>query len=195
VDLRVAPQTPFPVGSFDLVSMQYPALSKAAGDAAVRALLDTVRPGGLLLAVYHDLDDERRERMKSRDVDPADYVGAERRRHPRLPAWPSFPSSDRAATPRLETAGGPSWPHIVSVALIPGRWQARRAPITRSCDECRLRGLLHADCSVLGVEACRALARMPAPEYVLRARDAAGAGQRSMVPDAGTRVCRVVLYG
>lgn len=31
--------------------MQYPALPKAAGEAAVRALLDTVRPGGLLLAV------------------------------------------------------------------------------------------------------------------------------------------------
>jgi hypothetical protein len=36
-------QTPFPAGSFDLVSMQYPALPKAAGEAAVRALLDTVR--------------------------------------------------------------------------------------------------------------------------------------------------------
>src|SRR5215469_2246843 len=48
-------QTPFPVSSFDLVSMQYPALPKAAGEAAVRKLLDTVRPGGLLLAVYHDL--------------------------------------------------------------------------------------------------------------------------------------------
>jgi len=67
-------QTPFPAGSFDLVSMQYPALPKAAGQPAVRALLDTVRPGGLLLAVYHDLTDEHREHMKSRGVDPADYV-------------------------------------------------------------------------------------------------------------------------
>jgi hypothetical protein len=57
--------------------MQYPALPKAAGDAAARRLLDTVRPGGLLLAVYHDLDDEHREHMKSRGVDPADYVGVE----------------------------------------------------------------------------------------------------------------------
>ena len=40
-------------------------------------LLDTVRPGGLLLAVYHDLDDEHREHMKSRGVDPADYVDAD----------------------------------------------------------------------------------------------------------------------
>ena len=70
-------QTSFPVGSFDLVSMQYPALPKAAGEAAVRALLDTVRPGGLLLAVYHDLDDEHRQHMKSRGVDAADYVGAD----------------------------------------------------------------------------------------------------------------------
>jgi len=68
-----AVQVTFPVGSFDLVSMQYPALPKAAGDAAVGALLDSVRPGGLLLAVYHDLDDEHREHMKSRGVDPADY--------------------------------------------------------------------------------------------------------------------------
>jgi SAM-dependent methyltransferase len=70
-------QTPFPADSFDLVSMQYPALSKAAGEAAVRALLDTVRPGGWLLAVYHDLNDEHREHMKSRGVDPADYIGAD----------------------------------------------------------------------------------------------------------------------
>jgi SAM-dependent methyltransferase len=69
--------TSFPVRSFDLVSMQYPALPKAAGEAAVRTLLDTVRPGGLLLAVYHDLDDEHREHMKSHGVDPADYVGAD----------------------------------------------------------------------------------------------------------------------
>src|SRR5919107_1021151 len=70
-------QTPFPARSFDLVSMQYPALPKAAGEAAVRRLLDTVRPGGLLLAVYHDLDHDHREHMRSRGVDPADYVGAD----------------------------------------------------------------------------------------------------------------------
>ncbi|HVM34609.1 MAG TPA: class I SAM-dependent methyltransferase, partial [Actinomycetota bacterium] len=69
-------RSPFPARSFDLVSMQYPALPKAAGEAAVRTLLDTVRPGGLLLAVYHDLDDEHREHMKSEGVDPADYVDA-----------------------------------------------------------------------------------------------------------------------
>jgi SAM-dependent methyltransferase len=70
-------QMAFPAGSFGLLSMQYPALPKAAGEVAVRALLDTVRPGGLLLAVFHELDDEHREHMKSRGVDPADYVDAE----------------------------------------------------------------------------------------------------------------------
>jgi SAM-dependent methyltransferase len=70
-------QMAFPPGSYDLVSMQYPALPKAAGEVAMRALLDTVRPGGLLLAVYHDLDDEHREHMKSRGVDPADYFDAD----------------------------------------------------------------------------------------------------------------------
>jgi len=70
-------QTPFPASSFDLVSLQYPALPKDAGEAAVLALLNAVRPGGLLLAVYHDLDDEHREHMKSRGIDPADYVGVD----------------------------------------------------------------------------------------------------------------------
>ena len=49
-------KSPFPDGSFDLVSMQYPALPKAAGEAAMRALLDAVRPGGVRLAVHHDLE-------------------------------------------------------------------------------------------------------------------------------------------
>src|SRR5205807_4543531 len=37
-------QVPFPACSFDLVSMQYPALPKAAGEAAIGTLLNTVRP-------------------------------------------------------------------------------------------------------------------------------------------------------
>src|SRR4051794_1867800 len=68
---------PFTPRSFDLVSLQYPALPKRAGNAAVRAVLDTVNTGGLLLAVYHDLDDEHREHMKARGFDPADYVGGD----------------------------------------------------------------------------------------------------------------------
>jgi hypothetical protein len=66
-----------PQRSFDLVSMQYPALPKAVGDAAVRRLLTTVVPGGLLLAVYHDLAPEHHEAMRSHGFDPADYVGAD----------------------------------------------------------------------------------------------------------------------
>lgn len=69
--------TPFTARSFDLVSMQYPALPKAGGESAVLALLETVRIDGMLLAVYHDLDDEHREHMKSRGVDPSDYVGVD----------------------------------------------------------------------------------------------------------------------
>jgi SAM-dependent methyltransferase len=67
----------FPPRSFDLVSLQYPALPKAAGERAVQALLDTVRPAGVLLAVYHDIDDEHREHIKSQGIDPADYVGVD----------------------------------------------------------------------------------------------------------------------
>ena len=70
-------ENPFPARSFDLVSLQYPALPKAAGEEAVRGLLETVASGGVLLAVYHDLDDEHREHVKSRGIDPADYVGVD----------------------------------------------------------------------------------------------------------------------
>jgi len=72
-----AQQTALAARAFDLVSMQYPALPKSAGEPALRALLDTVRPGGLLLAVYHDLDDEHRAHMKERGVDPAEYAGVD----------------------------------------------------------------------------------------------------------------------
>jgi SAM-dependent methyltransferase len=67
---RDALRTPFQARSFDLVSMQYPALPKAAGEAAVGSLLDTVRSGGLLLAVYHDLDDEHRVTVELYAVEP-----------------------------------------------------------------------------------------------------------------------------
>ena len=105
-------QTPFPARSFDLVSMQYPALPKAAGEAAVRTLLDTVRPGGLLLAVYHDLDDEHREHMKSRGVDPADYVGADDLG--RL-LGDDFTVELHAVEPRIDPP--PDTPHIADVVL------------------------------------------------------------------------------
>lgn len=105
-------QTPFPAGSFDLVSMQYPALSKAAGEAAVRALLDTVRPGGWLLAVYHDLDDEHRDHMKSRGVDPADYIGADDLGQL---LGDDFTVELHAVEPRIDPP--PDSPHIADVVL------------------------------------------------------------------------------
>jgi SAM-dependent methyltransferase len=105
-------QTPLVPSSFDLVSMQYPALPKAAGDAAVRTLLDAVRTGGLLLAVYHDLDDEHREHMKSRGVDPADYVGADE-----LGGLldEDFTVELHAIEPRIDPP--PGAPHVADVVL------------------------------------------------------------------------------
>ncbi len=105
-------QTAFLAGSFDLVSMQYPALPKAAGEAAVRALLGTVRPGGLLLAVYHDLDDEHLEHMKSRGVDSADYFDAEDLG--RL-LGDAFTIELHAVEPRIDPP--PDNPHIADVVL------------------------------------------------------------------------------
>lgn len=105
-------QTPLPAHSFDLVSMQYPAVPKAAGEAAVRMLLDTVRPGGLLLAVYHDLDGEHREHMKSQGVDPADYVGADDLY--RL-LGDDFAVERHAVEPRIDPPAAA--PHIADVVL------------------------------------------------------------------------------
>ena len=105
-------QTSLPVRSFDLVSMQYPALPKAAGEDAVRTLLDTVRPGGLLLAVYHDLDDEHRAHMRSQGFDPADYVGADDLG--RLLGG-DFTVTLHAVEPRIDPP--PGNPHIADVVL------------------------------------------------------------------------------
>jgi SAM-dependent methyltransferase len=105
-------RTPFAARSFDLVSMQYPALPKAAGEGAVRALLDAVRSGGLLLAVYHDLDDDHREHMKSRGIDPADYVAIDE-----LAALlgHDFTIERHAVEPRIDPP--PNAPHIADAVL------------------------------------------------------------------------------
>jgi SAM-dependent methyltransferase len=105
-------ETSFPARSFDLVSLQYPALPKAAGERAVRTLLDTVRPGGLLLAVYHDLDDEHCEHMKSQGVDPADYVGAD---DLSLLLGGGFTVELHAVEPCIEPP--PGTPHIADVVV------------------------------------------------------------------------------
>ncbi len=113
-------RTSFPARSFDLVSMQYPALPKAAGEAAVRTLLETVRPGGLLLAVFHDLNDDHREHMKSQGVDPADYVGSDDLR--RLLA-DDFTVELHAVEPRIDPP--PGTPHIADVVLRARRQRSR----------------------------------------------------------------------
>jgi SAM-dependent methyltransferase len=105
-------QVPLPARSFDLVSMQYPALPKAAGEAAVRRLLDTVRPGGLLLAVYHDLDEDHREHMKARGIDPADYIEADDLL--RL-LGDDFTVELHAVEPRIDPP--PDRPHIADIVL------------------------------------------------------------------------------
>ena len=104
--------TPLADQSFDLVSLQYPALPKAAGDAAVTTLLDTVRPGGRLLAVYHDLDHDHRAHMKERGVDPDDYVGVDDLR--RL-LHDEFTVELDAAVPRIDPP--PGTPHVADVVL------------------------------------------------------------------------------
>ena len=107
-----AQQTPLPAGSFDLVSLQYPALPKAAGETAVRTLLDAVRPGGLLLAVYHDLDHEHRDHMKSQGFDPTDYFGADD-----LAGLlgDEFTVELHAVEPRIDPP--PGTPHIADIIL------------------------------------------------------------------------------
>lgn len=104
-------QTALPPRSYDLVSMQYPALRKSVGATAVRTLLDTVRPGGLLLAVYHDLDDDQREHMKMRGFDPADYVGAD----DLAELLDDFTVEVHAVEPRIDPP--PDTPHIADILL------------------------------------------------------------------------------
>ena len=105
-------QTAFPAGSFDLVSMQYPALPKAAGEISVMTLLNTVRPGGVLLAIYHDLDHEHREHMKSRGNDPADYIDADELAHL---LTDDFTVELHAVEPRIDPP--PDSPHIADIIL------------------------------------------------------------------------------
>jgi SAM-dependent methyltransferase len=63
---------PLVAESFDVVSVQYPALRRSPGNDAERALVRAVAPGGLLLVVHHaniDADEAR-----AHGFDPADYV-------------------------------------------------------------------------------------------------------------------------
>jgi hypothetical protein len=75
-------------------------------------LLDTVRPSGLLLAVYHDLDDEHRERMKEHGVDPDDYLGVDDLERV---LGDDFTVELHAVEPRIDPP--PDTPHIADVVL------------------------------------------------------------------------------
>jgi hypothetical protein len=66
----------------------------------------------LLLAVYHDLDDEHREHMKSRGVDPADYVDADDLRQL---LGDDFTVELDTVEPRIDPP--PDTPHIADVVL------------------------------------------------------------------------------
>ena len=103
---------PFEAGSLDLISLQYPAIPKAAGTEAFPKLLDALRPGGLLLAVYHDMDDHHREHMKSRGIDPADYLGVDDLADL---VGDGFVIESRSVVPRLDPP--PGTPHVADVVL------------------------------------------------------------------------------
>ena len=74
-DIAVSPPS---AGTYDLVSVQYPALKQSPGDGAIRALLDAVAPGGTLLVVGHahvDPDYACRHGFEVADyVQPADVL-------------------------------------------------------------------------------------------------------------------------
>jgi SAM-dependent methyltransferase len=57
------------LGTFELVSAQYPALRRTPTNDAERALLAAVAPGGVLLVVHHHL-----EPGSTHGFDPDDYV-------------------------------------------------------------------------------------------------------------------------
>jgi SAM-dependent methyltransferase len=67
--------TTFAPASFDLVSGQYFVLPTAHGEAALAALLDTVKPGGTLLMVHHASFDA--ERLRAHGMAPEDYFAVD----------------------------------------------------------------------------------------------------------------------
>lgn len=67
-DVAVDPPKP---EAYDLVSVFYPALRHSEDDAAIRALIDAVAPGGTLLVVGHDVDSMKHHHV---GFDPDDYV-------------------------------------------------------------------------------------------------------------------------
>jgi len=68
--------------------------------------------GGVLLAVYHDIDHEHREHIKSRGFDPVDYVGAGELRELLIA---DFTIELDAVEPRLDPP--PGTPHVADIVL------------------------------------------------------------------------------
>ncbi|MBM3675662.1 MAG: class I SAM-dependent methyltransferase [Actinobacteria bacterium] len=65
-------ETPPAPHAFDLLTIQYPALLRTAGERPLRALLNAVAPGGLLLIVGHAHADP--EIARQHGFDPDNYV-------------------------------------------------------------------------------------------------------------------------
>jgi thioredoxin reductase/SAM-dependent methyltransferase len=63
-----------PEGGYDLVSLQYPAIRRTAGDPAIDVLLDAVAPGGTLLVVGHHLTEHALRHAHERGFDPSVIV-------------------------------------------------------------------------------------------------------------------------
>ena len=69
---------PYEAGAFDLVSAQYASIPRTPDDRAVRAILNAVAPGGMLLIVSHDLEPLRTmDPDHFRPFDPDAYVRVE----------------------------------------------------------------------------------------------------------------------
>ncbi len=101
-----------PPGSFDLVSAQYPALLRTPEQAAGRALLTAVAPGGVLLFVHH-AGFEHQPAHES-GFDPADYLS--------LPLVAAMLDGDwqieaNEQRPRVAPAGGAGAHHHDDVVL------------------------------------------------------------------------------
>ena len=105
-------QTPFPAGSFDLVSLQIRRCPKRRARLPCGRCSMRCARAGCCWAVYDDLDDEHREHMKSRGTDPADYVDADGLA--RL-LGEAFTIERHAVEPRVDPP--PDTPHLGDVVL------------------------------------------------------------------------------
>lgn len=108
-DIVTEPPTP---DGYDLVSAHYPALPHSADDAAIKALLIGVAPGGTLLVVHHgDVDPEY---ARSQGFNPADYIQSADVAAGLDDNWTIQVNETR---PRRPTSAGGSSPHTKDKVL------------------------------------------------------------------------------